>query len=205
MKHITQKELDKMISDHKHWLDKDCYGWEDMRLDLSYTDCSWLSMSGAVMVGANMCNADMRGADMCYANMRYADMRNANMHNAVMRGADMRDAKNVPFIPLACPEKGSFTGFKKCRGLIVELEIPADAKRSSATSFKCRCDKARVLSITNLDGSDSGVNEVISDYDKKFVYRIGETVTVDNFDEDRWNECAPGIHFFVNRQNAVEY
>lgn len=57
--------------------------------------------------------------------------------------------------PLVCPEKGSFIGYKKCRDdLIVELEIPEDALRSSATTRKCRCSKANMLSITNLDGSE---------------------------------------------------
>ena len=25
------------------------------------------------------------------------------------------------------------------------------------------------------------------------------------FDTNRWNECAPGIHFFITRQEAVNY
>lgn len=28
---------------------------------------------------------------------------------------------------------------------------------------------------------------------------------VDNFDENRWNECAAGIHFFITREEAVRY
>lgn len=36
-------------------------------------------------------------------------------------------------------------------------------------------------------------------------YRIGEIVEELNFNEDRWNECSEGIHFFINRQEAVEY
>ena len=27
----------------------------------------------------------------------------------------------------------------------------------------------------------------------------------DNFDDDRWRECAPGIHFFMNKENALNY
>ena len=30
-------------------------------------------------------------------------------------------------------------------------------------------------------------------------------VEVDNFNDDRWRECAPGIHFFMDRDGAVEY
>ena len=113
--------------------------------------------------------------------------------------------KNLVF-SIACPEKGSFTAFKKCKNdMIVELEIPADAKRSSASGRKCRADKALVVSITNKDGTDASAKEAYSKFNSTFVYRVGEIVSVDNFCEDRWNECAPGIHFFITRQEAVDY
>ena len=85
------------------------------------------------------------------------------------------------------------------------LEIPEDAKRLSATGRKCRCDKAKVLEIQNIDGTASGLTEIESDHDSNFIYRVGEIVSVDDFDEDRWNECSTGIHFFINRQEAVNY
>ena len=36
-------------------------------------------------------------------------------------------------------------------------------------------------------------------------YRVGETVTPDSWDEDRWEECASGIHFFITPEEAVDY
>ena len=39
---------------------------------------------------------------------------------------------------------------------------------------------------------------------RNFIYKVGETVTVDNFDDNRFNECAPGIHFYMDRE-VVEY
>ena len=107
--------------------------------------------------------------------------------------------------PLQCPEKGSFTGYKKAGGYIVELKIPSDAKRSSATSRTCRCNKAKVVSITNLDGSQSGLREIASDFYSGFIYKIGETVEAKNFIDDRWIENSPGIHFFITRDEAVNY
>ena len=102
--------------------------------------------------------------------------------------------------------KGSFIGFKKVRNnLIVELEITEDALRSSATGRKYRCSKAKVLSITNIDGTDSDVDSARSLWDPDFVYTVGETIEVPNFDTNRWNECAPGIHFFITRQEAVDF
>lgn len=133
-----------------------------------------------------------------------ADLRGADLRGANLYGADLRGAKDVCCF-IACPEKGSFIGFKRAREYIVELEIPSDALRSSSTTRKCRCSKALVVSITNPDGSVADVTSVNSGYDSNFIYTVGETVKVDNFDTDRWNECAPGIHFFITRQEAVNY
>ena len=124
---------------------------------------------------------------------------------ADLRNAELRNAKNVPFIPYACPDFGAFIGYKKASDYIVELEIQANAKRLSATSRKCRCDKAKVLRILNFDRTVADVSQVKSNFDDNFVYQVGEIVSVDNFDEDRWNECSTGIHFFINFQEAVNY
>lgn len=113
-------------------------------------------------------------------------------------------------VPLDCPETGSFIGWKKVftnfdfkDGFLVELEIPEDAKRSSALGSKCRCDKAKVLDIINLDTGEK-VSEVVSaGYACK--YAVGEMVYSDSFDENRWNECTHGIHFFMNDSEAFHY
>lgn len=135
---------------------------------------------------------------------KMADLREADLIGADLSGVKCIDlAKNL-FYPLSCPEKGEYTGFKKADGKIVEIMIPADEKRSSATGRKCRASKAVVVSITELDGAPAG-DEVCSDYDRSFVYRVGETVEVQNFDENRWNECAPGIHHYITREEAVRH
>ena len=148
-------------------------------------------------------------ADLSEADLRWANLSEANLSEADLRGADLSGVKCIDlaknlFYPLSCPEKGEYTGFKKADGKIVEIMIPADAKRSSATGRKCRASKAVVVSITELDGAPAG-DEVCSDYDRSFVYRVGETVEVQNFDENRWNECAPGIHHYITREEAVRH
>ena len=187
--------------------------------DLRGADLFGADLRGANLRGANLYGADLFGANLCNADLYNADLRSANLRDANLCGANLfnanlRDAKNVDevkwsmyttFYPLQCPETGSFIGYKKAADKIVMLEICADAKRSSATSRKCRCSKAKVLSITHLDGSDSGLTEVRSNYSKEFVYRVGEIAEAPDFDENRWNECAPGIHFFITRGEAVEY
>ena len=177
------------------------------------------SLIKAKLVGADLSSANLYGADLNYARFSFADLSKTNLHKANFVGADLScadlseaclymtnlmDAKNVDF-PISCPEKGSFIGFKKANGLIIELEIPSDALRSSATTKKCRCSKAKVISITNLDGSSSDVTSIPSSWDSNFIYRIGDIVEVTDFDTNRWNECAPGIHFFITRQEAVNY
>ncbi len=182
--------------------------------DLHDADLCDADLRKANLCDADLCDADLCGANLCSANLRGANLRGAYLFDANLCGANLRDAKNVDevkwsmyttFYPLQCPETGSFIGYKKASGYIIELEICADAKRSSATSRKCRCSKAKVLAITNLDGSESGLSEVKSNYDKDFIYRVGETVEVPDFDDNRWNECAAGIHFFVTREEAVKY
>ena len=110
---------------------------------------------------------------------------------------------------MVCPEEDAFIGWKKAevegKKVIVKLEIPASAKRSSATSRKCRCDKAKVREIYNLDGAVAKERKCYSRYDNSFIYEVGKTVKADDFDEDRWSECSRGIHFFINRQEAIDY
>ena len=149
---------------------------------------------------ADLREANLRGADLYGANLYGADLREANLREANLRGA-----KNIPFIPLVCPERGSFTAFKKCGSYIIELLIPQDAKRCSATTRKCRASYAKVVAITNMDGSQAEVDHVTNHAYEPIEYKIGEYVHPDSFDDDRWNECSHGIHFFINRQEAVEY
>ena len=217
---MNKEELAKVLENHKYWLNEDCEGWENMKANLCGADlcgadlCSanlrCANLRGANLRCANLrdadlCDADLRGANLCGANLCGADLRGANLRCANLRGANLRDAKNVPFVPYACPDFGAFIGYKKAGCYIVELEILADAKRCSATSRKCRCDKAKVLRILNLDRTNAGVSEVRSNYDESFIYKVGEVVSVDNFCEDRWKEVSAGIHFLINFEEAVRY
>ena len=156
---------------------------------------------------ANLRGADLCGADLRGANLRGADLYGANLYGANLYGANIELTLLNKLYPICCPEAGSFVGWKRVRGnLIVKLEITENAKRSSAFGRKCRCNEAKVLDIQNLDGTSADdTTEAYSQYDANFAYRVGETVRVDNFDEDRRNECAPGIHFFITRQEAVNY
>ena len=197
--------------------------------NLWYVNFRYANLESANLRGADLSDANLSGADLRYANLRGTNLWSADLSNADLRCANLSDANlsdanlnganlwytdlwksnfngaKIDF-PIACPEKGSFIAFKKVKDdYIVELLIPEDARRCSATSKKCRCDKAKVLSITKLDGTSDGVDTVYSIHDEAFAYKIGEIVEVKDFDDNRWNECSTGIHFFVTRQEAVEY
>ena len=203
---MKQKQIEKILEEHKAWLNR-----------TGGANLHGANLRDADLYGANLCDADLRDADLCGADLRDADLCDANLcdadlRGANLRGADLRDAKlrgvryneQTAYYAMQCPEKGAYIGYKKAEGKIVELEIQADAKRSSATTRKCRASKAKVLSITSIDGKEH-FEEAKSSRDQSFVYRVGKTVEVKDFDEDRWKECSTGIHHFITREEAAMY
>lgn len=167
--------------------------------------------------------------------------------NPTFCDGEITGCDDVPYIPMACPESGPIVGYKKATTLvnnsdcnewidvIVKLEIPEDAKRSSALGRKCRCDKAKILGIYEINQylspvgvRENGVQDTIlrkhigdelSDetvaYSKfafvpgrsedPFPYKVGQWVYPDEWDDNRFNECSHGIHFFISAQEAVDY
>ena len=64
MREISKDELQDILENHKHWLNRDCDGWENMRANLREADLRW---------------ADLREADLRWANLRWADLRWADL------------------------------------------------------------------------------------------------------------------------------
>ena len=166
---------------------------------LEDADISWADLTGANLEDANIKDANLKGAILNGANLKGADITGANINWANLNGA-----KNIPFIPLSCPSEGAFIGWKRVGKYLVKIQIPEDARRSSATTRKCRCDKALVLDITSLDGNEH-YDEVTNTNYNKTIYKVGEMVYPDSFDENRWRECSHGIHFFINKEDAINY
>ena len=190
---MKQEQIEKILEEHKAWLNR--------------TGGAKADLHGADLCGADLCGAYLCGADLYDANLRGADLRDADLCGADLRGANLRGVRyneQTAYYAMQCPEKGAYIGYKKAEGKIVELEIQADAKRSSATTRKCRASKAKVLSITSIDGKEH-FEEAKSSRDQSFVYRVGKTVEVKDFDEDRWRECSTGIHHFITREEAAMY
>ena len=220
---MENKELKKVLEAHKHFIAQDCEEWKEMRADLRNADLWRADLWRADLRGADINGADLRGANLNGANLNGADLRNADLRNAYLNGADLNGAnlngadisganlsgvkynERTAFLALVCPEEGDFIAWKKVGEVIIKLRIPAEAKRSSATSRKCRCEYAEVLELQNLDGTPYNDYKVVNNNHVKAIYKVGEIVRPDSWDDNRWNECSHGIHFFITRDEAVKY
>ena len=191
------------------------------RANLSDANLSATNLSATNLSHANLCCVNLSGADLSYAilshaNLNGADLRGANLHGADLSGASLSGANHVK-LSIAktsiLPDEGDIIGWKKAwtgdipaTPVIVKLLIPADAQRSNATGRKCRASTARVLDLQDKQGNSLPPDTTAySGHDIDFTYKKGETIHVEDFDTNRWNECAPGIHFFITRIEAVEY
>ena len=189
------------------------YGFDCLRgADLHGADLSYANLHGA-----DLSYACLHGADLCGANLSYANLHGADLSYACLHGADLCGANYVE-LSIAktsiLPDEGDIIGWKKAyvddtmppKPVIVKLLIPADAQRSNGTGRKCRASTARVLDLQDKQGNSLPPDTTAySEYDTDFTYKKGETVHVENFNTNRWNECAPGIHFFITRIEAVAY
>ena len=141
----------------------------------------------------------------------FTNLENVKFVDTSIKYVSFKNNQNMPYASMSCPSDGSFIGWKKVDNrYLIKLQIPEDAKRSSATYFKCRCDKALVLEITDLKNNDKSIKNITNTkayncYGSKVNYIVGEMVYPDSFDDNRWNECSNGIHFFINKQDAINY
>ena len=174
--------------------------------DLSYSNlrCSDLrdsNLSGSNLSGSNLSYSNLSGSNLSYSNLSGSNLRGSNLSYSNLRDSEYDEG--TAFFALQCPEEGEFIAWKKVKGCIVKLLIPADAQRSSATSRKCRASKAHVLAIYDNEGNEQ--ESVVSDNYVTTTYKVGEDVLPDSWDDDRWSECSHGIHFFITRREAEIY
>lgn len=256
---INNKTLEQILIDHKHWLDQDCIGWENMRANLYHADLSEANLSYADLSEAYLGEADLSRANLSYANLynadlNWADLRGAdlscvilskaNLYHANLYGADLWYANlynaNLACAFLACADlqgtdlyyanlqgaclthtnlrnanlrsiggklieyrKGKILtediiGYKKCKNdVIVTLKIPRGAIIFSINGYKCRTNKAKVISI-------DGANRAYSKY-TNMSYYVGDEFNIYNFNCEYNVECAKGIHFFISKEEAEQY
>lgn len=223
---MNKKKLNLILTNHWHWLNRNCDGWESMRADLSgvnlsETDLSGVNLSDAIITGANLTGADLSDAILIGANLTGANLSRANLSGAKLTGADLSRANlhgsiltgtilvNADIYHAFFDRKDEIRkgiilrkpikGYKKTvEGVVITAEIPAGAIVFSINGNKCRTN---IATITDT----AGHKLLHSQYDKKITYKTGKTIIIDNFDI-RYNiECAPGFHFFRTKKEAKEY
>lgn len=167
-------------------------------INLEYSDLKKANLEGINLKEINLENANLKGANISNTNLNCANLNGANLEN-------IKYSIYTTFLSLQCPSEGSFMGWKRIDKYIIKLKIPEDSERSSSTNIICRCSKAEVLEIQNLNGSIADITEICSNHDKTFIYKVGEIVEVKGFDKNRWNKFSTGIHFFIDRNMAVVY
>lgn len=219
-----RKDESRIDWSNRTFEDMDLTGWELRNIDFSGSDFNRVILDEAdldrsslhktwfrdcSMKRVRLTNADVTEAGMRYLDLSGSDFSGSNFHATLFEYADLEgvtDNEDTRYFRMACPEEGAFIAWKCCtEWRVVQLLVPADARRVSATFDSCRCDKAKVLSIKSIDETIS-YTWAQSTVDPNFYYEVGKWVEPANgFEENRWLDSSEGIHFFMEREKCVAY
>ncbi|WP_300280296.1 pentapeptide repeat-containing protein [Peptacetobacter sp.] len=190
------------------------FEWSDFKnVRLSHVNFENSNLSNVFLENADLSNSNFKNCTMHGTNLRYTNLENIDLSGADIFCANLEEAKmdgiktdeNTKHYKMICPETGAFLGWKTCfNKRLVRLLIPADARRTSSTMNTCRCDKAKVISISDSDEKEK-FDEAVSYVDGDFVYKVGEMVYAKGFNPDRWRDSTGGIHFFMTKEEALGY
>ncbi len=127
--------------------------------------------------------------------------RGTDLQEAYPQGKDLQRIYNQTTI---LPE-GELIVWKKLQNnLVAKLLIPTKAKRINAIGRrKCRFEYAKVIAIYD---NKKKVKEGIGLYIKTItIYKEGEFIYPDSFDDSPLIECSHGIHGFITKQEAIDF
>ena len=182
----------KIIKDGKEWYKSpktNLFGFE-----FKYENKTYIKIDYANLYNANLYNANLENANLENANLRYANLYNANLENANLNESEQARLGKII--------KEKVIVFKKCQQKIVELELQVGSIVFSINNNKCRTNKAKVISI---DGDKTKGLTIASDHDTSFIYEVGKTIEIEDFNLMYNVECSTGIHFFYNREDAENW
>jgi len=154
------------------------------------------NLRGAILKSARLEHAFLHYANLEYINLTDADLDRADLHGAFLSEKD-RNRKGIIL-------QKNLKGFKLCKnGLVVELLIPKGSVVFSINGDKCRTNKAKVVSITNIENTRT-FKIAESSYKEGFYYQVGKIIEIEDFDLEYNIECTSGIHFFKTRKEAAD-
>ena len=204
------------------------------RVDLRYATCSGITIKDSILVHCYLLNSNWHNVSLTSSTLNNcamagiswvrgyigdstviacdlftANLVRSNFNRVTFRETSLEYARTFDsvFIDVAglvkppigvdiIPE-GDLIVYKKLKGGVAKLLVPKEAKRSNAGGRKCRAEYAIVLECPE---------DARSTFDQNFIYKVGETVRPKRpWEENRWKECAPGIHFFLTRREAEDY
>lgn len=226
---VTQKELDSVIEKHKHWLNKDCEGWEDMRANLHGADLSCTYMVGVDLTGADLSNSNLSHVNMRNTILKYADLSDANMRFAILTGVDLEKANlNGAFLNNADLRganldnaeldgsnlNGAFLDHsEKCRlGMILKEPMKGYKKTMEGDIIELEIPRGAI--VFSINKTKCRTNRAIitkcegvkhSMFFHDFEYRMGDEIEEENFNTQYNVECGAGIHFFKTKIEAEKY
>ena len=211
---------------HSVFTGLDLSGWDMTGLDLSRSTFDGCNLNGTDFSGSKLDNVAFynndlrnmklngclaRGCSFRFQDMTGIDLSGANIYASVLEDAVNQDKviydEKTRWYEMSVPECGKpFIAWKCCTDLrVVMMLVPADAKRCMATMETGRVSKVKVLSIKSIDEKES-YTWAQSTVDSDFYYEVGKWLEPANgFQEDRWKDSSPGIHFFLDRQQCVDY
>lgn len=211
------------IFDHVRFINCDFHNQGFIDCAFTYVEFINCNLSDAVFAGCIMTSCSFEKSYITHLKLGTSTLIDCDFTNAIDRSSIVMgtpfvtvypNVRGLDILPYRCPESGEFYGWKiaklddgsKC---MVKLLIPEHALRTSGFGNKCRCDIATVVDIQDLydEPVSLDVEQCQSVYDESFVYRRGADVTPEDwaFDENRWNTCSSGIHFFMTRDEALNY
>lgn len=183
-------------------------------------DLSGANLCSATLYAAILCNANLSGAQMQVANLRYTnlrgallrdtDLRFAHLSDAQMPGVDLSDANllnadlcntdlsGAKLPDFQIPQDIDLTVWGKKSKVLVEMKVPQSARRTSCLiNRKCRAEFVDVIKVHNRTGKVVVVNEY-----GETTYEDGKRVHPHDYCDDIRIDCAPGIHFWLTKEEA---
>ena len=146
-------------------------------------------------------------------NFSHMDLRGWSFKGQNLTGANLQDTNiittefdNTIGIYPVCPTAGSFTGWTigedfKGNECLVEIFIPAWARRSSGTTRKCRTEALVVNSVERLKDGYNLVKASLR-FRNHILYK-NEFTQDSDFEVDRFNVSSTDLYFWISKEEAL--